>query len=224
MVPGFADTAAGMHGMHIQTARVLADHGCAVLRFDYRGLGESDGDFSRFTIRSGLEDAAAAMAVLCRQPEADATRLAVVGFSLGGSFAAHLAARNAAVRAAVLWSPVAYMSKVFGAFFQAHHREQADAVGWMDWMGWPVGKEYMSTIDDIDPVASMRFIQGSALVIQGTADQEVPPENGRAFHAQGAAIHWIEGGDHLFSSVSWQQEAVERTRRWIQPRLEEERS
>lgn len=224
IIPGFADTAAGMHSMHIQTARSLADQGCAVLRFDYRGLGESDGDFRRFTVRTGLEDVDAAMDALSRQPEVDPTRMAVVGYSLGGSFAVCLAARNSAIRAAVLWAPVAYMSKVFGAFFQAHHLEQAEADGWMDWLGWPIGKAYMSTIDAIDPVSAMSGIKGAVLVIQGTADQEVPPENGRAYHEQGAALHWIDQADHLFSSVRWQQEAIAQTSRWIQPRLEEKRS
>jgi len=39
---------AGSHRQFVSTARSLAGAGCPVLRFDYRGMGDSEGDYSGF--------------------------------------------------------------------------------------------------------------------------------------------------------------------------------
>jgi pimeloyl-ACP methyl ester carboxylesterase len=64
-------------------AKVLVDNGYGVLATDARGHGRSQGtamDFGWF----GTEDIAAAIAYLQSQPGVDASRIAVVGMSMGG--------------------------------------------------------------------------------------------------------------------------------------------
>ena len=48
MVIGGPQTRIASHRMYVQMARFLCDHGLAVLRFDYEGMGDSHGDFVGF--------------------------------------------------------------------------------------------------------------------------------------------------------------------------------
>lgn len=73
-----------------RVARELAERGIGVLRFDFTGLGGSDGDFASTTFTSNVTDLEAAAQFLSR--EYRAPRL-IIGHSLGGA-AALVAARR----------------------------------------------------------------------------------------------------------------------------------
>lgn len=91
-------------------ARALADRGFAVLRFDFTGLGESDGDFASSTFSGSVRDlvaAAGAMAAAGRAPQL------LIGHSLGG----------AAVLAAAGELPGVRAVSTIAAPFQATHVE-----------------------------------------------------------------------------------------------------
>jgi uncharacterized OsmC-like protein/pimeloyl-ACP methyl ester carboxylesterase len=91
-------------------SRALADKGFAVLRYDFTGLGESDGDFASSTFSGSVRDlvaAAAAMTAAGREP-----RL-LVGHSLGG----------AAVLAAAGQLPRVQAVSTISAPFEATHVE-----------------------------------------------------------------------------------------------------
>jgi hypothetical protein len=66
---------------------VLADHltrqGIAVLRFDDRGVGGSEGDVTSATTRDFAGDALAAVAFLKSRPEVDTARIGLIGHSEG---------------------------------------------------------------------------------------------------------------------------------------------
>lgn len=63
-------------------SRALADRGVAVLRFDFTGLGNSDGDFANTNFSSNVEDLLAAAGALRRDYKAPTL---LIGHSLGGA-------------------------------------------------------------------------------------------------------------------------------------------
>ena len=63
-------------------SRALAERGIAVLRFDFTGLGNSDGDFANTNFSSNVQDLLAAARKLEQDFEAPAL---LVGHSLGGA-------------------------------------------------------------------------------------------------------------------------------------------
>jgi alpha/beta superfamily hydrolase len=85
----------------VQTiARALAEAGISALRFNFRGVGASEGTFDNG--RGEVDDVAGALNWLGAQPEVDQERLALVGYSFGAVMALFQAARTELPRVLVL--------------------------------------------------------------------------------------------------------------------------
>jgi len=92
------------HRVMVDAARALADAGCAVLRFDYRGCGDSSGDFAAFSCPDWRDDIARACRFLT--DNTPVKRLGLLGLRLGASLALEAAATLETVDFAVLWEPI----------------------------------------------------------------------------------------------------------------------
>ncbi len=93
------------HRVYVTFARALAAAGVAVLRFDFRGEGDSDGEFSTSTLESRVEDACLAIDSL-RTMCPSVKQLTVLGLRLGAAVAVVAAARHRGVDRLVLWDPI----------------------------------------------------------------------------------------------------------------------
>ena len=94
------------HRVFVALARELANHGIAVLRFDFRGEGESDLDFEQAGIASRIDDAVRAAEVLFEQ-HPTLTGITFLGHRLGGAIAAAAAARlGSRVQGLLVWDPL----------------------------------------------------------------------------------------------------------------------
>jgi exosortase A-associated hydrolase 2 len=102
------------HRVFVSFARDLAAAGFAVLRFDFRGEGDSDREFERTSLETRIEDACLAVdAVRALNSSAE---VSMVGLRLGATIALAAAIRRGDVARVVLWDPVvdgaAYMQAV----------------------------------------------------------------------------------------------------------------
>jgi len=79
-------------------ARALAEKGFAVLRFDFTGLGNSDGDFANTNFSSNVADLVAAAAALEQRFQAPSL---LIGHSLGGAAALSAATQITSLKALV---------------------------------------------------------------------------------------------------------------------------
>ena len=83
---------------HPELARTLERAGYAVLRFDFRGCGASDGERGRVICMEEVEDVRAAIGFLEAQAGVDPSKIGLIGASLGGSVALYAAALDGRVR------------------------------------------------------------------------------------------------------------------------------
>jgi dipeptidyl aminopeptidase/acylaminoacyl peptidase len=92
----------GVRNLYLpDTAKALTDAGYAVLTFDYKGWGDSDGPRSRLAPYGRVIDSQAALTFLGAQPMVDPSRLGIYGTSYGGATVVWTAAVDPRVKAVV---------------------------------------------------------------------------------------------------------------------------
>jgi len=185
----------------VRLSRALAEQGVATLRFDFTGLGESEGDFADTSFSSNVDDLVAAADYLRSRYEAP--RL-LVGHSLGGS-AVVLAAGRVTESVAVA---------TIGAPFEPSHVRK-----WIDEQAPDLaergtcrvtlaGRSFTVKKQLLDDLESQRGSQAIAslgralLIFHSPQDQVVGIQN--AQHIYVAARHpksfvSLDGADHLLS-------------------------
>jgi uncharacterized protein len=86
---------------HPELAKALEGAGYVVLRFDFRGCGQSEGRRGSVIVDEEIADLRHALDFLRQQPSVDKDRIGVIGASLGGSVAIEVAASDPRVRLCV---------------------------------------------------------------------------------------------------------------------------
>ena len=107
---GFTGTKSESHFIFTKLARNLAENGIAVLRFDFRGSGDSEGKFEEMTLETEMTDGERAIEYLIKRKEVMKENIGVVGLSMGAVTATYLASKYKNVKSLCLWSPLAYPS------------------------------------------------------------------------------------------------------------------
>jgi len=222
LLHGFTGHRSESHFIFTKQARHLARHGIAALRFDFRGSGESEGDFADMTIEGEISDAAAALDWLSAQPEIDKARLGVLGLSLGGLVAACLAGRDSRVRALVLWAAPANLAEVLSKGAETAPRPPAPQPKGLDIGGLIVGHEFIRQVMSVRPLDEIRRFTGPTLVVHGTADHSVPPKDAQEYMnalTGPKSLLLVNGADHTFSSVAWEEEVITASTNWFAQHL-----
>lgn len=75
------------HKVFLVIADYLTRNGFAVLRYDDRGAGESEGSFRNATVKDHAEDASFAIDYLKSRSDVDSARIGLIGHSLGAEIA-----------------------------------------------------------------------------------------------------------------------------------------
>lgn len=106
MCHGLAGDKTGKYRIYVILAKKLAELGIASLRIDFRGSGDSEGDFVDMTLESEISDAIKALEFLEKDPRIDTTRLGIFGRSVGGSVGLMAARRHNNIKSLVTWAPL----------------------------------------------------------------------------------------------------------------------
>ncbi len=219
---GLYGTKTESHRLFVKMARALQAAGVAVLRFDFRGAGDSAGDFSQTTISSELEDAAAALDLMRQRPEVDAARVGLLGFSLGGAVAAVQAAGDPGIKAMVLWAAALDFARLSGRLLTPDAERQIHEMGFFDRGGWQVGQDLAAEIRQFRPLDAAPRVAAPTLLVHGTGDQVVPASDSGAMAAaldaagRPGRVHFIPNADHTFAALPWEMELLAVTLRWFQ--------
>ncbi len=182
-------------------AATLADHGIATLRFDFTGLGASEGEFANTHFSSNIEDLVAAAGWLRSERAAPAL---LIGHSLGGAAVLAAAGRIPEARAvATIGAPADadHVIRHFGASL-ATIEQQGEAEVSLAGRTFTIRKSF---IDDLR-AASLRdhiaTLKRALIIFHAPLDQTVGIGNASAIFT--AAKHpksfiSLDGADHLLS-------------------------
>lgn len=224
MCHGFTGHRIEAHFLFVKAARVFCEAGLNVLRFDFRGSGESDGRFRDMTITTQIEDALAAVERMRAEPTVDPERVALLGLSLGGLVAACAAARDADVAALALWSAVADMSAIADAHFDAPpDPDDIDLDACYEHGAHEIGGGFIADALRIRPLREIAQYTAPALVVHGTEDGSVPVQQVQtwmdALTTHDATLRIIDGADHTYATVALERAVATITCDWLRERL-----
>ena len=208
--------------MFVKLSRELAARGIASLRFDFRGSGDSAGDFEQMTVRSELLDALEALKFLGRHKRINSRRVALVGMSLGGAIAAHVVARESSrIKSLVLWAPVAEGAKVLDGLSTPEAVASLAQTGIMDYGANLVGMQFIRQFAEMKPLREVAKAKCPALIVHGSEDETVPLQHSdlyeRALQSPKRKVKKIviDGADHVFSRSLWEQRLIAESVNWL---------
>jgi uncharacterized OsmC-like protein/esterase/lipase len=211
--------------------RALTDRGLAVLRFDFTGLGDSEGDFSETNFSSNIEDLVAAADFMKENFEAPAI---LIGHSLGGAAVLHAGSRIESALAVVTIGapadPAHLKHSLKGSRKKIEKEGQAEiSIGGK---AFTVKKQFLEDLEKIQMQKAIRKLKKPLLILHSPIDEIVDPENAAtifkaAFHPK--SFISLDKSDHLLSNeadaiyigsviAAWAEKYVDMSekRKWIE--------
>jgi uncharacterized OsmC-like protein/alpha-beta hydrolase superfamily lysophospholipase len=205
-----------------RVAEGLTALGLAVLRFDFTGLGSSEGEFANTTFSSNVGDLVAAANELRRRAQAPAI---LIGHSLGGTAVLAAAAEVAEARAVVTIAAPCDPSHVTGLF--KDRLEDIAAKG--EVQATLAGRQFRISRAFVDDLAEHKLMQRIAnlrkalLIFHSPTDEIVAIDNAsRIFTAAKHPKSFVSlaGADHLLSRRSDAAYVANVVRAWAERYLE----
>ena len=214
MLHGFGGNKSGKFRLSVRQAEALSQAGIASFRFDFRGAGDSEGEFRDTTIDGLCADARIAMEWLQKNPAIDPARIAILGRSLGGALSVLTAVQFPKIKALALCAPV------------------FDAKPWVDQLS-NKNPEFEHQGVKLNPTFLKQFASlstGEALLqlhhipllhVQSKSDKTIEQyhvENYRTIRAASSAetqFIELEHSDHDFSHQEEQESLLHHTTEWF---------
>jgi putative redox protein len=183
-------------------SRALTQRGIAVLRFDFTGLGDSQGDFADTTFSSNVDD-------LVRAADYLGARLAppeiLVGHSFGGTACLKAAARLPGVKAvATIGSPFdpAHVRHLLSDAREAIERDGEASVT-LAGRPFRIKRQFLEDLDTANMASTLPQLKRALLVLHSPVDDVVDIDNAAQIYR--AARHpksfiSLDTADHMLSS------------------------
>lgn len=182
-------------------ARELTSAGVAVLRFDFTGLGSSEGEFSETTFTSNTDDLVAAADYLREHHRAPSI---LIGHSLGGAAVLATAHRIPEVAAvATLGAPAdpEHVTKLLGSARQ-RIEETGEAQVTLAGRTFRIRKEFLDDIEAQPQRERIRSLKASLLVLHSPVDEVVGVDNARQIYETARhpkSFISLDDADHLLT-------------------------
>ena len=225
---GFTGTKVEPHRIFVKTARELAAIGFYAFRFDFRGSGDSEGDFSEMTIGGEVSDAIKSIDVLSAMQGVDPERIGILGLSMGGCVAACVSGKDVRVKSTVMWAPLSDdpPDRREEILARSKHTPTPEEIAQLN----PniVGKAFYEELPNISPSVLIQQFTGALLVIHGSGDDVVPVSHGKRYYElmcdrdAPTALEIIDKGDHTFNTVASEQAVITKSVAWFQQTLYKE--
>lgn len=163
--------------------REILKHGITSLSFDFRGVGDSEGNIAETNLLTRVEDARAALNLLKEHSQSE--EIYILGTSMGGSVGIQILDSN--VKGVILAVPAAYSQyardKNFGPDFSTAIRKPES------WLNSP----------DFEDLAKYK---GEMCLVYGTADEVIPQQIFATYeeivHSTEGIVIVLEGAPHFF--------------------------
>ena len=184
----------------------LTKEGLAMLRFDFRGCGDSEGRMEESTVSGRIADLGSAIEFV-KSHLGSETRIGLLGSSLGGYISLMKASKEEKVRAVVIWATPFHLDNL-------KSKENKEVMP-------SLGEGFFEDLPRHRLLPLLPKIS-NCLVIHGEEDELVPVDQAwEIFHSLGSPkeIHTIEDADHRLMNPKHRQRAIDLSVNWFKKYL-----
>ncbi|KQI72732.1 osmotically inducible protein C [Loktanella sp. 5RATIMAR09] len=200
----------------------LSSMGIAVLRFDFTGLGHSEGEFENTSFTTNVDDLIAAGDALAARDMAPSL---LIGHSLGGAAALKAAPQMDGIKAVVTIGAPFDPAHVTHNFAEAipEIKDQGSAEVTLGGRPFRIGKAFVEDVSQANLKASIAQLGAALLVLHAPRDATVGIENAADIFL--AAKHpksfiTLDNADHLITQASDAEYAADMIATWSKRYLE----
>jgi uncharacterized protein len=214
---GFTSTRIGVDRLFVKTAQALVKLGFAVLRFDYAGCGESEGEYGDNEFACFIDQTKEAISFGSKLTCINEHAITLIGHSLGGAVAVCTAADDERINNVITWSavgnPFADIKEIVG--YNGEHPV-------IDHLGYAITEEFLLSLQAFSPLEAIKKFRGSALFIHGTGDPVIPSHYCSVYYKESKKVkgglksmELIEGANHTYSSIKHFDLLIRSTSEWL---------
>lgn len=199
-------------------SRALAEDGIAVLRFDFTGLGESDGDFANTNFSSNVEDLIKAADFLRKEYVAPTL---LVGHSLGGAAVLVAAGSIPETKAVVTIGAPGDAEHVTSQFAEHIETIETEGEAEVDLAGRPfrIRKQFLDDIEGHTLTDIVAGLDAPLLIAHSPVDEIVGIDNATKLFVNARhpkSFLSLDGADHLLSDEADAEHAARVIAAWAE--------
>ena len=202
------------HGMtssekgYIPIAEKLARKDICVMTLNIRGHGNSEGDFSKLTVKNAIQDGLNAYKFLVKQAFVDRDRIGLCGSSVGGVIVS-VVSKHKKIKSLILKAPAVYTKQMIAGMTYKKSMEREDKIF----------KE-IKDISNSPPVKAMLNFKGNLLAVLSEKDNIIPNPIQKQYisNAKKAImkkIIVIKDADHSLSKKKWKNQFIHEMLKWF---------
>ncbi|MDT0676249.1 bifunctional alpha/beta hydrolase/OsmC family protein [Autumnicola musiva] len=186
-------------------SRNLASQGFGVLRFDFTGLGESEGDFSDTNFSGNIEDLIAAAEFLEKEYNAPSV---LVGHSLGGAAVLMASEKISSVKAVATIAAPSTVTHVKGLLAEQMENLQKDADAMVNIGGrsFKIKKQFLEDLHQHDLQQKLENLDKAVLIMHSPQDAIVEIKNAEELYSvlsHPKSFVSLDGADHLLNDQKY---------------------
>ncbi|WP_312094515.1 alpha/beta hydrolase [Niallia sp.] len=218
---GLIGSRVGVDRLFVKTSNLLTEKGYLVIRFDYKGCGESSGEYGSNRLSDLIEQTEAI--IQFAYEEISIKELILLGHSLGGAVALCTAINDSRVSRLIQWAAVGNPAFDIRRIFGADRLSELAEKEVVDFNGYSFYQTYFESLAEYHPLEICHYFSGDVLLAHGSADQDIPYhymneyKNNYLQREMGSVeVLLIENGKHTFSSASQFNELISGTIQWLE--------
>lgn len=202
-------------GLFVKAARELCKDGFSVLRFDFRGSGDSEGKFEEQTVETMLEDLDCILNVLDKK-QVNINRIGLIGHSLGGKVALLKSVNDKRIKCLAVWSTPALHQDIITKAFIDELKEKKNL--WFNDLGFGININQLDSCLRQDGLKALRKNKVPILIVNGSEDRSVPSSHAKKLYKNAnkpKKLVILKGADHFFVNYEHEKELVKATKDWF---------